>query len=123
MPIPLIQPLIEEKNKTSQEQPWLVFLKLVNVAGDVTINLVRNTENDYRSFGLHRSHHTERCTLSAKRICLLYSVSCILLSSIDHPASRYYIRDTKYERRVDFSKQTQFAKRPNERNFCYNNEL
>lgn len=45
MPIPVIQPLIEEKNKTSQAQPWLVFLKLVNVAGDVTINLVRNTEN------------------------------------------------------------------------------
>lgn len=45
MPIPLIQPLIEEKNKISQDQPWLVFLTMTNVAGDMTIRLVRNTEN------------------------------------------------------------------------------
>jgi phage-related protein len=45
MPIPLIQPLIEEKNKISQEQPWLVFLTLTNVAKDLTLRLVRNTEN------------------------------------------------------------------------------
>ena len=45
MPIPLIQPLIEEKNAISQEQPWLLFLTLTNVAGDLTIRLVRNTEN------------------------------------------------------------------------------
>lgn len=45
MAIPLIQPLIEEKNKISQDQPWLLFLTLTNVAGDLTIRLVRNTEN------------------------------------------------------------------------------
>lgn len=45
MPIPIIQPLIEEKNKISQEQPWLLFLELTNVAGDLVIRLVRNTEN------------------------------------------------------------------------------
>lgn len=45
MPIPLIQPLIEEKNKVSQEQPWLLFLTMTNVAKTLTIRLVRNTEN------------------------------------------------------------------------------
>lgn len=45
MAIPLIQPLIEEKNKVSQEQPWLLFLTMTNVAGDLTIRVVRNTEN------------------------------------------------------------------------------
>lgn len=43
--IPLIQPLIEEKNKVSQEQPWLLFLTLTNVAKTLTLRLVRNTEN------------------------------------------------------------------------------
>lgn len=45
MAIPLIQPLIEQKNKVSQEQPWLLFLALTNVAKTLTIRLVRNTEN------------------------------------------------------------------------------
>lgn len=45
MAIPLIQPLIEEKNKISQDQPWLLFLTMTNVAKDLTIRLVRNTEN------------------------------------------------------------------------------
>lgn len=45
MAIPLIQPLIEEKNKVSQEQPWLLLLTLTNVAGDLVIRVVRNTEN------------------------------------------------------------------------------
>lgn len=45
MPIPLIQPLIDEKNKISQDQPWLILLKLTNVAGDLVLRLVRNTEN------------------------------------------------------------------------------
>lgn len=45
MSIPLIQPLIEEKNKISQEQPWLLFLTMTNVAKTQTIRLVRNTEN------------------------------------------------------------------------------
>lgn len=45
MPIPLIQPLIAEKNKIEQDVPWLLCLKLVNVAGDLTIRLVNNTEN------------------------------------------------------------------------------
>jgi len=45
MAIPLIQPLIEEKNKVSQSQPWLLFLTMTNVAKDLTIRLVRNTEN------------------------------------------------------------------------------
>lgn len=45
MAIPLIQPLIEEKNKVSQEQPWLLFLTLTNVAKTLTLRLVRNTEN------------------------------------------------------------------------------
>lgn len=43
--INLIQPLIEEKNKVSQDQPWLLFLSMTNVKGDLTIRLVRNTEN------------------------------------------------------------------------------
>lgn len=43
--IPLIQPLIDEKNKISQDQPWLILLKLTNVAGDLVLRLVRNTEN------------------------------------------------------------------------------
>lgn len=45
MAIPLIQPLIEEKNKVSQDQPWLLFLTLTNVAKTLTLRLVRNTEN------------------------------------------------------------------------------
>lgn len=45
MSIPLIQPLIEEKNKVSQDQPWLLFLTMTNVAKDLTLRLVRNTEN------------------------------------------------------------------------------
>lgn len=45
MSIPLIQPLIEEKNKISQDQPWLLFLTMTNVAKDLTLRLVRNTEN------------------------------------------------------------------------------
>lgn len=45
MAIPLIQPLIEEKNKISQDQPWLLFLTLTNVAKTLTLRLVRNTEN------------------------------------------------------------------------------
>lgn len=45
MAIPLIQPLIEEKNKVSQEQPWLLFLTMTNVAGTTVIRVVRNTEN------------------------------------------------------------------------------
>jgi len=45
MAIPLIQPLIEEKNKISQYQPWLLFLTLTNVAKTLTLRLVRNTEN------------------------------------------------------------------------------
>ena len=45
MAIPLIQPLIEEKNKVSQDQPWLLFLTLTNVAKTTVIRLVRNTEN------------------------------------------------------------------------------
>ena len=45
MAIPLIQPLIEEKNKVSQEQPWLLFLTMTNVAKTLTLRLVRNTEN------------------------------------------------------------------------------
>ena len=45
MAIPLIQPLIEEKNKISQDQPWLLFLTMTNVAKTLTLRLVRNTEN------------------------------------------------------------------------------
>lgn len=45
MTIPLIQPLIEEKNKISQDQPWLLFLTMTNVAKTLTLRLVRNTEN------------------------------------------------------------------------------
>lgn len=45
MAIPLIQPLIEEKNKISQDQPWLLFLTMTNVAKTTVIRLVRNTEN------------------------------------------------------------------------------
>lgn len=43
--ISLIQPLIEEKNKISQEQPWILLLDMTNVAKDLTIRLARNTEN------------------------------------------------------------------------------
>lgn len=43
--INLIQPLIEEKNKISQEQPWILLLTMTNVAKDLTIRLARNTEN------------------------------------------------------------------------------
>lgn len=45
MSIKLIQPLIEEKNKISQDQPWLLFLTMTNVAKTLTLRLVRNTEN------------------------------------------------------------------------------
>lgn len=45
MAIDLIQPLIEEKNKVSAEQPWLLFLTMTNVAKDLTLRLVKNTEN------------------------------------------------------------------------------
>lgn len=45
MPIPLIQPLITEKNKLEQTQPWLLCLDLVNAAGDLTVRLVNNNEN------------------------------------------------------------------------------
>lgn len=45
MAVNLIQPLIEEKNKISQDQPWLLFLTMTNVAKTLTLRLVRNTEN------------------------------------------------------------------------------
>jgi len=45
MPIPVIQPLIEGKNELSQQTPWLLCLTMTNVAGDLILRLVNNTEN------------------------------------------------------------------------------
>ena len=52
------------------------------------------------------------------------------VSSIQHPASSIQHRvssieypESRIEHRVFYAKQTQFAERPNKRNFCYNKEL
>lgn len=45
MPIEVTNNIIEEKNRISQPNPWLLCLTLTNVAGDLVIRLVQNNED------------------------------------------------------------------------------
>jgi len=45
MPLVLPEEVITEKNKHEQESPWLLLLKLTNVAGDLTVHIVNNNED------------------------------------------------------------------------------
>lgn len=95
MAIPLIQPLIEEKNKISQDQPWLLFLTLTSVDKQTVIRLVRNTENITYKGHEHVAFPFEIDSVPEASVGSLPTLS-IKVSNVDRQIQTYIEQDATF---------------------------
>lgn len=95
MPINLSQPLVEEKNKIEQTSPWLLCLQMVNVAGDLTIRVVNNTEDVTFKGELYQAFPFEIDTIPEATKGSLPTVA-IKLSNVDRTIQAYVEQDATF---------------------------